>query len=78
MDWNGCRIVAEKQRFEMIWQIAVLLISSVSMYLIFLFTKNVYAVLLAFGVSTTVLYLVHLWYTMKLANGGKKGRVHHG
>ncbi|WP_040197570.1 lipopolysaccharide biosynthesis protein [Candidatus Soleaferrea massiliensis] len=63
-------IVAERQRFEMLWQISMLILSAGAMYLSYLVSGNVYVVLLAFGMATTLLYGVHLRYTMRLANGG--------
>ncbi|WMJ22587.1 oligosaccharide flippase family protein [Paludicola sp. MB14-C6] len=61
--------IAGKQAFDMKWQIAFCISSSVAFLLGFALTHNPYIMVLLYGISNGVMYTISLLYTRKLAKG---------
>lgn len=63
--------IAGKQAFDMKWQIGFCISSTCAFALGFLLTHNPYVMILFYGISNGIMYMISLWYTRKLAKGEK-------
>jgi O-antigen/teichoic acid export membrane protein len=63
--------VAEKQAFEFKWQSGFLIISIISFFIGSLVSTNPLILLIGYGIATSIMYFIHLNYTIKLAKGTK-------
>ncbi len=61
--------IARRQSYDMKWQIALCVSSTIAFYLGYILTKNPYVMLLLYGIVQTILYMVSFNYTKKLAKG---------
>lgn len=61
--------IANKQAFDMKWQIAFCITSAGGFYLGYLIFGNPYGMLLLYGIALAIMYGVSFYYTRKLAKG---------
>ena len=61
--------IAERQNFDMKWQIGFCLSSAAAFLIGYFVWHNPYIMMLCFGAAQTVLYLYSFFYTRRLARG---------
>lgn len=61
--------IANRQSYDMKWQIMLCISSTVAFCIGFMFNKNPYIMLIMYGVAQTILYAVSFNYTKKLSKG---------
>lgn len=64
-------IIAEEQLFEMLWQTAYLLVSAGGIWLGYLISPSIEALLMGYGIAFCGMYVIHVFCTYRLAKGGR-------
>lgn len=67
-------IIAEKQKFELLWQVAMAVFTGLSLFVAStVFGLNVYFAIAAYSIAYSIMYIIHINYTRKLASGAIPG-----